>query len=161
MDKVIDQNWLNNSMQPNAIALREAGATTNGAWRVLHRVTYVSRVPQEFQPVPDESQAPDITKPANLDANTFITRLVEKNIQKKNKIPTNVDISKAITLVIGDINKPDDAGILGTLLPWWESFITEAKIYASPANKTFTLLRENLLQYMVQKFESEACEKTA
>jgi len=44
-NKIIDQVWLRESLDPNAVALREALEQENGTpWRIFHRVTYVSRV---------------------------------------------------------------------------------------------------------------------
>lgn len=43
-DQLIDPQWLA-SDDPDAVALRQAKQQKNAAWRVLHRVTYVSRVP--------------------------------------------------------------------------------------------------------------------
>jgi hypothetical protein len=149
---VVDKNWLNNSMQANAVALREAGSSANGVWRVLHRVTYVSRIPPEFQPVPDETQEPDITPPANMAANTVIIRLVETEVGKVEN-PSAVEIGNAIRMVLGeDASSP---GILGGILPWWKDFLTKAGIFGSTAYKTLLALREDLLNYMIQKYETE------
>lgn len=48
--KVIDQKWLEESPDPNAVALRQArnDAKKTFCWRVMHRVTFVSRVLPEF-----------------------------------------------------------------------------------------------------------------
>lgn len=51
--KVIDPIWLDESPDPNAQALRQAagsGDRVRPCWRVMHRVTYVSRILPEFQP---------------------------------------------------------------------------------------------------------------
>ncbi len=51
--KVIDPIWLDESADPNAQALRQARGNVDKAkpcWRILHRVTYVSRILPEFQP---------------------------------------------------------------------------------------------------------------
>ena len=51
--KVIDPIWLDESPDPNAQALRQARGNIDNAkpcWRIMHRVTYVSRVLPEFQP---------------------------------------------------------------------------------------------------------------
>ncbi len=49
-NKVIDPMWLNNSNDKNAIALRGAydPANTPPCWRVMHRVTFVSRILPEI-----------------------------------------------------------------------------------------------------------------
>lgn len=51
---VVDPDWLGSS-DPDAVALRDAKSRRNSVWRVLHRVTYVNRVPvdpslTEFDP---------------------------------------------------------------------------------------------------------------
>ena len=150
--KVVDKNWYSNSMHPNAVALREASAEANGVWRVLHRVTYVSRIPPEFQPVPDENLTPDITPPANLSSNTIITRIVEDKVGAMID-PRPVEIGIAIDMVLG--TSSTDTGILGTLLPWWGNYLLEAEVYASPAYKRLLELREDLLNYMVEKYASQ------
>jgi hypothetical protein len=51
--KVVDPIWLDESPDPNAQALRQARGNIDRAkpcWRIMHRVTYVSRVLPEFQP---------------------------------------------------------------------------------------------------------------
>ncbi len=51
--KVIDPIWLDENPDPNAQALRQARGNIDKAkpcWRIMHRVTYVSRVLPEFQP---------------------------------------------------------------------------------------------------------------
>jgi Concanavalin A-like lectin/glucanases superfamily len=53
--EVIDPIWLDESPDPNAQALRQAAGSRNRndirpCWRVMHRVTYVSRILPEFQP---------------------------------------------------------------------------------------------------------------
>ncbi len=51
--KVIDPIWLDESPDPNAQALRQARGNVDKAkpcWRIMHRVTYVSRILPEFRP---------------------------------------------------------------------------------------------------------------
>ncbi|MEO1352281.1 MAG: LamG-like jellyroll fold domain-containing protein [Cyanobacteria bacterium J06635_15] len=51
--EVIDPIWLDESPDPNAQALRQARGNIDRAkpcWRIMHRVTYVSRILPEFQP---------------------------------------------------------------------------------------------------------------
>ena len=158
-ESVIDQNWLANSMQPNAVALREATTDPNGAWRVLHRVTYVSRVPPQFQPVPGQTLAPDVTWPANLASNTVLTRLVEKQLPTNgvSKTPSPVEIGAAVRAVLGESKA--DPGILGEVLPWWGGFLEQAQDNRSRAYKTLAELRVDLLDYMVQKLDAEGFAK--
>jgi hypothetical protein len=66
---IVDQDWLNRqgeyagSYDPDAFALRQALAYPNLVWRVLHRVTYVNRVPLTPNHVDAETLTPDIHKP--------------------------------------------------------------------------------------------------
>jgi hypothetical protein len=63
--QVIDHEWLHNANDPDALALRQALTRNNEIWRVMHRVTYVSRVPQTQNGDIDEGEslAPDVIKP--------------------------------------------------------------------------------------------------
>ncbi len=148
---VVDPFWLETSAHPNAAALRQAQASDNGVWRVLHRVNYVSRIPPEFQSIPDMSNEPDVQTPANLAENTYIVRLVEGVIGDID--PTTVQIGDAVVEVLGE--SAASPGILGTLLPWWVAFLTETEDYTLPARKTYLTLREDLLSYMVGLYQSE------
>jgi hypothetical protein len=58
---IVDKKWLD-SGDPDAFALRQALAYPNLVWRVLHRVTYVNRVPDTNNPSP-ETRGPDLHKP--------------------------------------------------------------------------------------------------
>ncbi len=52
-NRVVDPIWLAQSDDPNAVALREAQQRENNCWRIMHRVTYVSRVlPPLSDPAP-------------------------------------------------------------------------------------------------------------
>jgi hypothetical protein len=49
-NRVIDPEWLRQSTDPNAVALRSAKAKpTNKVWRIMHRVTFVSRILPKIQ----------------------------------------------------------------------------------------------------------------
>jgi hypothetical protein len=67
---VVDQNWLNGQgpyagqNDPNAFALRQALTRPNEVWRVLHRVTYVSRVPDTAEHDEGESIGLDVLRPS-------------------------------------------------------------------------------------------------
>jgi hypothetical protein len=66
--KTVDQNWLNRqgpyvgTDDPDAFALRQARANPNDVWRVLHRVTYVNRIPPAkgvAESIPEDARRPD------------------------------------------------------------------------------------------------------
>ncbi|MFA0964384.1 LamG-like jellyroll fold domain-containing protein [Roseivirga sp. BDSF3-8] len=42
---LIDQDWLNDERNPDAVAMKHALTNSKKVWRIFHRVTYVSRVP--------------------------------------------------------------------------------------------------------------------
>ncbi|WP_246136696.1 LamG domain-containing protein [Leekyejoonella antrihumi] len=148
---VIDQNWLANSADPAAAALRTATVQTNGAWRVLHRVTYVSRVPPPLQPTTTDTTAPPVVPPANLASNVVITRLVEQQIGTA--LPSTAQIGAAVTATLG--TSPQDPGLLAGQLSWWVTFLTAAQVQRSDAHDTLTSLRTDLLAYMVNKYTSQ------
>jgi hypothetical protein len=150
--RVIDKNWLNNSESPDAAALRTATASTNGAWRVLHRVTYVNRVPPPLQPASTDTAPPPVTPPENLAGNTIITRLIERQIEAT--VPTPAQIGAAVTAVLG--TGPSDAGLLANVLTWWQQFLQDAQDKRSDAHRVLSELRTDLLDYMVQKYASAA-----
>lgn len=153
-NKVVDRHWLLLSSNPNAAALRQATASANGAWRVLHRVTYVSRVPQQFMPVPAETFAPAVTPPANLANNTLITRLVERTVGDDVHNPTPAEIGRALDEVLGESEaKP---GLLARALPWWVDFLRAAADVRGDAYRTLLVLRNDLLGYMIEKYTTDA-----
>jgi len=65
---VVDEDWLYGTgayagrYDPDALALRQALRNPNEVWRVLHRVTYVSRVPPQQQDA-GQSLAVDVRRP--------------------------------------------------------------------------------------------------
>jgi len=67
---IVDQDWLNGqgpyagSYDPDAFALRQALTRGNEVWRVLHRVTYVNRVPDDSHHDEGESIGKDVLKPS-------------------------------------------------------------------------------------------------
>jgi hypothetical protein len=152
--EVVDQNWLHNSANPDAAALRTATAQANGVWRVLHRTTYVSRVAPPLQPAPAESTAPPITEPAGLEGNTLLVRLVEKQITSE--APSPAQIGAAVTAVLG--TGPAAPGLLSALLPWWLPFLQEAQVARSDASTTLAALRVDLLAYMNQKYAAHLAQ---
>lgn len=72
-NRIVDPIWLSQGNDPNAIALREAQQveTKPDCWRVMHRVTYVSRVledvPSSAQLSPLERTLPTIDLSSNYE----------------------------------------------------------------------------------------------
>ncbi|MGR3938295.1 LamG-like jellyroll fold domain-containing protein [Streptomyces sp. BRA346] len=150
-DRVIDPAWYRGSRDPAAVALREATAAANGAWRVLYRVTHVSRIPPRFQPVPDQTPVPPIDPPANAEDNALLTALVEQAVGKPD--PSPLEIGAGISAVIGTAERP---GPLAALLPWWQQFLADAGDYRLPAGTILRAFREDLLRYMIATYAVRA-----
>ncbi len=82
--KVIDPIWLEQSDDPNAAALREARQAEKkpACWRVLHRVTFVSRILPEFS----DTAAPPLEralKQIDIDSNYELIKLLEPFVVNK------------------------------------------------------------------------------
>lgn len=75
---VVDRDWLNGQgayagkYDPDALALRAALSNPNEVWRVLHRVTYVSRTPPASEQQ-GMSLTPDVRRP---DEDSIVSNLV-------------------------------------------------------------------------------------
>lgn len=83
-NKVVDPIWLKQSSDPMAIALRQAKQDTQKppCWRVLHRVTYVSRVLPDFP----SSTTPPLEKAMqaiDIDSNYELIKKLEPFVQNK------------------------------------------------------------------------------
>ncbi|MBE9112795.1 laminin G domain-containing protein [Nodosilinea sp. LEGE 07298] len=110
VNKVIDPVWLNQSNNPNAIALRQAIQAQQNAsdrdksipWRVLHRVTFISRV----LPDVDSPQATPMEKAlikANLRSGWQLARRLAPFIQGKVGADVNLAIQEAIALHLPEL----------------------------------------------------------
>jgi hypothetical protein len=82
--KVVDPIWLEQSNEPNAIALRQAnqGDKKPSCWRVFHRVTFVSRILPEIA----AQNAPPLEKAiraANIESNWELIKKLEPFVQTK------------------------------------------------------------------------------
>lgn len=82
---VVDPIWLDQSDDPNAIALRQTRQADNRppCWRVMHRVTYVSRV---LPPIPSDSAAPPLERmlpELNIDSNYELIRRLSPFVLNK------------------------------------------------------------------------------
>jgi hypothetical protein len=94
-NKVVDPLWLEQSDEPNAVALREARQETKKppCWRILHRVTYVSRV---LPPLSDAAP-PSLEKTLqtlDIDSNYELIRQLEPFV--RDKLASPAGFAKAI-----------------------------------------------------------------
>ncbi|TWP51736.1 LamG domain-containing protein [Lentzea tibetensis] len=145
---VVDQDWLRFSSDPNAVALRNLRPQTNGAWRVLHRVTYVSRVPPKFDTNPAQTVAPAPELVIDVDDNAFLIKLVEQALGKNP--PTAANVGGAVAAVLAP---PDGTpSLLGALVPWWAAFVRRTRS-AHPDPGDVALLNR-LMAATVQYFQA-------
>jgi hypothetical protein len=85
-NKVVDRAWLDQSSEPNAIALRQAIANQSGTpWRVLHRVTYVSRVLPDIGTSMPISKAEETLRAANIESNWELIKTLEPFVKGNSK----------------------------------------------------------------------------
>ncbi|WOB43273.1 hypothetical protein HNI00_08960 [Thermoleptolyngbya oregonensis NK1-22] len=97
-NKVIDRAWLEQSNDPNAIALRQSIQQKVGKpWRVMHRVTYVSRVLPQYGS-PAATPAEDTLRAANIESNWELIKRLEPYVQSKTR--SYGDLADAIREVI-------------------------------------------------------------
>jgi Concanavalin A-like lectin/glucanases superfamily len=80
-NKVVDRIWLEQSRDANAAALRQAIAKSSGTpWRVLHRVTYVSRVLPELAA---EGSIEESLRAANLESNWELIQQLDPYVKSR------------------------------------------------------------------------------
>ena len=99
---VVDRYWLRTSGDRSAVLLRQIEKSPNKVWRVLHRVTYVSRVPPPFRPVPDERHSPAVTPPPHQDSNWPLLAWIEARLEG-NPHPTPLEIAQAMEIPDGTV----------------------------------------------------------
>lgn len=159
--KVVDPAWLRNSNDPDARALREAKPHKNGVWRVMHRVTYVNRIPPHYLNAPVEELDDPANVPANLEDNTIITDLVKNALDNMDGVddknnPSRANIADAVYHVLGyEKEKGDGSGyrsVTGTIAqtyPWWTSYWAPGSL--TPEQET---IRKNITGYMLKYYET-------
>ena len=98
---VVDPKWLN-SAEPDAVALRAAKGRPNQVWRVMHRVTFVSRIPATGSVPLEETTAP--SRPAvNLtDNQALIDKIADAFVSK-----TADTVEQRIGLAVRDFLNDD------------------------------------------------------
>ena len=93
-NKVIDRIWLEQSSDASAAALRKAIDQTNGTpWRVLHRVTYVSRVLPDIG-TPGNTKTDDTLRAANIESNWELIKTLDPFV--KTKIGSYPELKQAV-----------------------------------------------------------------
>lgn len=124
LDTVVDRQWLEFSSDPNAIALRQAQMEDNGVWRVLHRVTYVSRVPSRLGANPNQTVAPEPPQAIDVQDNSVLIALVQTELGQRPPTPVNIGAVVAAVLAPPDGTSPS---ILGRTVSWWATFLASTR----------------------------------
>ena len=93
--KVVDPIWIEQSDEPNAKALREAQQSEKkpACWRIMHRVTFVSRVLQDFNDDAVSQLAKD-ARALNIESNWQLVKTLEPFV--KNKTDSFVLLADAV-----------------------------------------------------------------
>lgn len=143
--RVVDKQWLKLSDDPRAAALREAQSNPNPPWRIMHRVTFVSRIPPEFQVFPLDTQAPDTSVPPNLVANELLLRMVGARIGASDPSPA----------IIGQAVRDVLAKDLVKTIPWWQAFLDSAGVDNSPASLLLGDLTRDMIGYLLNYYETK------
>ncbi|MEA5449222.1 LamG-like jellyroll fold domain-containing protein [Leptolyngbya sp. CCNP1308] len=122
-NKVVDRVWLEQSSDPNAAALRQALDKTSGTpWRVLHRVTYVSRVLPEIG-TPNASSIDEQLRVANIDSNWELIKRLEPYVKTKTSDygEFKAAVEEAIQQVLPEL-EPAKADILSYMSLYYQVF---------------------------------------
>ncbi|WP_414937888.1 LamG-like jellyroll fold domain-containing protein [Amycolatopsis sp. cmx-11-51] len=148
-NQVIDKEWLTSSSDPDAVALRNVQLTGQGAWRLLHRVTYVSRVPPLFDTNPDQTVAHEPAQVIDLADNPLLIELVEDEVTAD--IPSPADIGNGVATVLAPLDG-HTASKLGDLVPWWAAFVAATR--QAKADPVKVALLNRILTDVVAYFQA-------
>jgi hypothetical protein len=160
-DSIVDPVWKRLSNDPTARAMRELNSQ-NPVWRILHRVTYVERIPPPVSSRPIFSQATNTAPPVNLEGNAELIRLIAAQINTSQPI-TPLAIGNACSVVLNPA--PTSPGvyppsILEGSVPWWRTFLDSARPAANgppPSQAAADLLSDLMLtviNYIVAGYET-------
>lgn len=129
---IVDKTWKQLSNDPTARALREIDAS-NPVWRVLHRVTYVERIPPPIASKPLYLLAPMEREPVNLAGNAILLRLVAAALPPTQQI-TRISVGAAVATVMNPAPTSPGiypAAVLEQHITWWHAFLQRARPDAS------------------------------
>jgi hypothetical protein len=151
MNDVVDRMWLRGN-EPDAVTLRTAN-TGNPAWRILHRVTYVNRIPPGAENMPNQMLHPAVMRIVDLDNNEVLMDLILNALGDDEPTPVNVG-----TAVASVVNPPGKGGgqypqsQLSALIPWWDDFRATTRDTGDQAKVNYALLQElqlDILTYVL------------
>jgi hypothetical protein len=153
-DRVVDLEWLRGA-STDAMALRAAQASPNKVWRVLHRVTYVSRIP----PPPGEEPSDPVPPPPPVRSdgrgNEVLIALIDE--QLRDGPQTLADVATALDAVLHGASTGAAVGA------WWAGFVERAQPAPpgadhaaasgdTPEQIAFNRMRRDALAYLGRYF---------
>jgi hypothetical protein len=154
-DKVVSRTWLD-SNDPNAQALRTARGNLNPVWRVMHRVTYVSRVPPKKDTVFSTSEKPTravIHQVPNREIIWLVLDVMRQGITATDQNIAGLSERERIGAAVADVI--DNQWALS--VPWWQGYMDVAN--AEPGGRLSTELKgvkQAVYEYMLAYFETGA-----
>ena len=119
-NKVVDPIWLAESDHPNATALRQANQSAKkpACWRLLHRVTFISRLLPDFAD-PTEAPLSSAMKAENIDSNWQLIQKLDPFVRNKT----------GDAIAFGDAVREALTGYLPELQPHSTEIIQYLKLY--------------------------------
>jgi hypothetical protein len=125
---VVDPTWRRLSNDPTARALREID-DSNPVWRVLHRVTYVERVPPPIASKPLFVTTPAEREPVDLAGNAALVGLVAGALDRRQPV-SRISVGVAVAWVLNPA--PSAPGVyppavLEQHVSWWRGFLGRAR----------------------------------
>lgn len=128
-EKIVDPVWRLLSNDPNARAMREIDLSSP-TWRVLHRVTYVERVPPPIASRPLYTASNDVPVPSNVQGNAELIRLVVAQIPAGVTARTRLVIGNAVAVAMNPAPTAPghyNTSALEAIVPWWRAFLDRAR----------------------------------
>jgi uncharacterized protein YgiM (DUF1202 family) len=119
---------------PDALALKAAMTRPNKVWRVMHRTTYVSRVPEKIGDPPEELTPHADQVPENVDANWNLITEINKHFEGSGAELDPVELGQAVDSFMKNY--------LSDELPWWKDIDDDSDKKIKPT------YRDDLMSYM-------------
>jgi hypothetical protein len=163
---IVDPVWLRLSNDANARALRQLDASS-ATWRVLHRVTYVERIPPAVASRPLFTPAHRVVEPVNVEGNAELVRLINAQIPPGTTERSRLIVGNAVAATLNPA--PTAPGVyppsaLEAIVPWWLSFLQRARPGAqgtvpdAQAAAELLALVGRTTQYLVDGYATQAFE---
>ena len=123
------RDWAEQLEMHEAIVPKSCGISQ---WekRVLHRVTYVERVPPPIASRPLFTTSNNVPTPLNVQGNAELIRLVVAQIPTNTTARTRLIVGNAVAAAINPSSTAPGvypASALEAIVPWWRSFLDRAR----------------------------------